>query len=130
MIGSRVMRTLAFLVLRRILGLVNAGQAPDASDVEIAALRHRLALLRLGISGDPEEQHDDRGGQRRDAPQVGQAPKLAVPARIDTPRVDSFPAGPITLGGNSADHVPKGRSRHGGTAPLTARGVPATRSVT
>jgi hypothetical protein len=98
MIGSRVMRTLAYLVLRRILGLVNAGQAPDASDVEIAALRHRLALLRLGISGDPEEQHDDRGGQRRDAPQVGQAPKLAVPARIDTPARRQLPGRPDHLG--------------------------------
>jgi hypothetical protein len=37
------MRTLAFLVLRRLLGMVGCGPAPDAKDVEIAVLRHQLA---------------------------------------------------------------------------------------
>jgi hypothetical protein len=31
-----VVRTLAFLVLRLILGVVGAGRTPDANDVEIA----------------------------------------------------------------------------------------------
>jgi hypothetical protein len=44
--GSVVVRTLAFLVLRRILGVVSGGQTPDAKDVEIAVLRHRLAVVR------------------------------------------------------------------------------------
>src|SRR4029450_8739894 len=39
-------RTLAFLVLRRILGVVGGGATFDAQDVEIAVLRHQLAVLR------------------------------------------------------------------------------------
>jgi hypothetical protein len=37
-----VVRTLAFLILRRILGGVSAGPTPDVKDVEIAVLRHQL----------------------------------------------------------------------------------------
>jgi putative transposase len=43
-------RTLAFLVLRRILGVVGAGQSPDANNVEIAVLRHQLAVLRRQVT--------------------------------------------------------------------------------
>ncbi|HEV8559540.1 MAG TPA: integrase [Actinophytocola sp.] len=35
-------RTLGFLIVRRMLGLVGFGPAPDAKDVEIAVLRHQL----------------------------------------------------------------------------------------
>jgi hypothetical protein len=41
-----VVRTLAFLVLRRILSMVGGGRTLDAKDVEIAVLRHQLAVLR------------------------------------------------------------------------------------
>ena len=34
-----VVRTLAFVIVRRVLGLVGLGSAPDAKDVEIAVLR-------------------------------------------------------------------------------------------
>ena len=44
-----VMRTLAFLALRRILGVVGGGQTPDAKEVEIAVLRHQLAVLRRQV---------------------------------------------------------------------------------
>src|SRR3954468_22422227 len=43
-------RTLAFLVLRRMLGVVGAGRTPDANDVEIAVLRHQLAVLRRQVT--------------------------------------------------------------------------------
>jgi putative transposase len=43
-------RTLAFLVLRRILGVVGAGRTPDANNVEIAVLRHQLAVLRRQVT--------------------------------------------------------------------------------
>ena len=45
-----VVRTLGFLVLRRILGLVGRGSTPDAKDVEIAVLRHQLAVLRRQVA--------------------------------------------------------------------------------
>jgi hypothetical protein len=36
---------LVFLLVRRVLGLVGLGPKPDAKDVEIAVLRHQLAVL-------------------------------------------------------------------------------------
>ena len=44
-----VMRTLVFLVMRRLLG-VAAGRTSDAKDVEIAVLRHQLAVLRRQVA--------------------------------------------------------------------------------
>ena len=37
--------TLVFLLVRRVLGLVRLGPKPDDKDVEIAVLRHQLAVL-------------------------------------------------------------------------------------
>jgi putative transposase len=45
-----VVRTLALLVLRRIFGMVGCGPAPDAKDVEIAVLRHQLAVVRRQVA--------------------------------------------------------------------------------
>jgi putative transposase len=45
-----VVRTLAFLVLRRILDVAGCGPAPDAKDVEIAVLRHQLAVVRRQVA--------------------------------------------------------------------------------
>jgi putative transposase len=45
-----VVRTLAFLVLRQVLGLVDRGQSLDAKDVEIAVLRHQLMVVRRQVN--------------------------------------------------------------------------------
>ena len=42
--------TIVFLLLRRVLGLVRLGPKPDDKDVEIAALRHQLALLHRQVA--------------------------------------------------------------------------------
>ena len=45
-----VVRTLAFVIVRRVLGLVTLGPAPDAKDVEIAVLRHQLMVVRRQVA--------------------------------------------------------------------------------
>ena len=39
--------SVTFLLVRRLLDLLRLGPSPDKKDVEIAVLRHQLALLRL-----------------------------------------------------------------------------------
>jgi hypothetical protein len=43
-------RTLVFLTVRRVLGLVGLGPTPDAKDVEIAVLRHQLMVLNRQVA--------------------------------------------------------------------------------
>jgi hypothetical protein len=45
MIMFMVLRTLGFVIVRGVLGLVGLGPTPDAKDVEIAVPRHQLAVL-------------------------------------------------------------------------------------
>ena len=47
---TRMVSTLVFLLVRRVLGLVGLGPKPDAKDVEIAVLRHQLALLHRQVA--------------------------------------------------------------------------------
>src|SRR5712671_3091270 len=42
--------TIVFLVVRRVLGLVNLGPKPDDKDVEIDVLRHQLAVLHRQVA--------------------------------------------------------------------------------
>src|SRR5438067_7139540 len=48
--GVVVIRTLAFVIVRRLLGLAGFGSAPDEKDVEIAVLRHQLLVLRRQVT--------------------------------------------------------------------------------
>ena len=45
-----VMRTLMFIVVRRVLALIGLGPSPEAKDVEIAVLRHKLMVLQRQIA--------------------------------------------------------------------------------
>jgi transposase InsO family protein len=45
-----LLRTVAFLVVRRVLALVGLGPSPDAKDVEIAVLRHQLMVLQRQVA--------------------------------------------------------------------------------
>jgi len=47
---AMVVRTLAFVVVRQILALVGLGPSPNTKDVEIAVLRHQLAVLRRQVA--------------------------------------------------------------------------------
>src|SRR3954470_21926017 len=53
-----VARTLAFMVVRRVLGLVGLGPAPYARDVEIAVLRHQLMVVRRQVARPRYTPHD------------------------------------------------------------------------
>jgi putative transposase len=49
MITVVVVRTVGFLVLRRLVRVLGLGPSPDARDVEVAVLRHQLAVLRRHV---------------------------------------------------------------------------------
>ena len=44
-LGRVVVRTVALMALRRLLGVLGLGPTPDANEVEIVVLRHQLAVL-------------------------------------------------------------------------------------
>jgi hypothetical protein len=49
-ISAVVVRTLGFLIVSRLLGLVGLDRSLDARDVEIAVLRHQLAVLHRQVT--------------------------------------------------------------------------------
>src|SRR2546423_15714964 len=49
-LGDVVVRTVALMIVRRVLGMLWCGPAPHADAVEIAVLRHQLAVLRRQVS--------------------------------------------------------------------------------
>jgi hypothetical protein len=45
-----VVRTLAYIIVRRVLGVVGLGPTHDVKEVEIAVLRHQLMVVRRQVA--------------------------------------------------------------------------------
>jgi putative transposase len=43
-------RALGFLIVRRVLGVLGLGRSPEEKDLEIAVLRHQLAVLKRQVA--------------------------------------------------------------------------------
>src|SRR3954466_7919097 len=79
-----VVRTLALVIVRRVLGLVGLGPTPDAKDIEIAVLRHQLMVLRRQVTR-PRYTPQDRlvlAGLARLLPRERWAAFLVTPATL------------------------------------------------
>jgi putative transposase len=50
MIAARGGGDPGFVIVRRLLGLAVLGLAPDAKDIEVAMLRHQLAVRRRQVA--------------------------------------------------------------------------------
>jgi putative transposase len=48
-LGGVVVRTVALMALRRLLGVLGLRPTPNANEVEIAVLRHQLAVLQRQV---------------------------------------------------------------------------------
>ena len=46
-----VVRTLALVIVRRVVGLIGLGPASDAKDIQIAVLRHQLMVVCRQVAG-------------------------------------------------------------------------------
>ena len=88
--------TLVFLVVRRVLGLVGLGPKPDDKDVEIAVLRHQLAVLHRQVAR-PRYVPSDRLGLGHAVQAVASRALVGVPGHTGDAVALAPGAGPTSM---------------------------------
>src|SRR3954466_7278155 len=83
--------TLAFVIVRRVLGLVGLGPTPDAKDVEIAVLRHQLMVVRRQMAPAAVRAARSAG--------VGDVRAVVAPRSVAGVRGDAIDAAALAPGG-------------------------------
>src|SRR5262245_34513951 len=86
-----VARTVALMIVRHVLRVLGCGPTPDADAVEIAVLRHQVAVLRRQLPRPRYTPTDGRVGEAAATPAVGSVLGHARDVVALAPRVGGPP---------------------------------------